>query len=350
MKKTKYLMMLSFIVLLAGLSLTVIGLSGFFIALLSRGNSIVLLAAGLIVDLLSFIFLYSSYRKERASSEREEAIPTQSERDKSHISIRDQIAREKLSSEEETGEEMKERSREEVLEDEEAAYYKKEKEAPSVPAGAIGGLSADANKDETIKKKKPKLAFKKHISVEYYDFMNPEKSYPMNINLSDIEQHTIEEKENILTAEHSTQLKDKMDVKLTHPIITVHPILPGCIITPSTLQSDLLKFSDEITFFVTPIAKGTLEGYIDFLNAEGKIIHSLPINAQVEDPRLARSVAVYGAVMSIIPKALTIFGINLGEILTNILAMVGVLFTFVLSYFIFKLRQPKKTKQQAKLK
>jgi uncharacterized membrane protein YecN with MAPEG domain len=180
--------------------------------------------------------------------------------------------------------------------------------------------------------------------------MNPEKNYPMNVNLSDIEQKTIEEKENLLTGEHKTQIKDKMELKLIHPVIKVHPILPGCIVTPTLLTSDLFKDKDELKFFVTPIAKGKLEGYIDFLDDKGKIIHYMPINAQVEDPRLARSVAIYGSIASVVPKALLFFGIQMEEIITNLLALIGVVFTFLLSFFIFKIRQPNKTKQITELK
>ncbi|TXT67741.1 MAG: hypothetical protein BAJALOKI1v1_10004 [Promethearchaeota archaeon] len=86
------------------------------------------------------------------------------------------------------------------------------------------------------------------------------------------------------------------------------------------------------------------------MNKDSIILHNLPIQAQVEDPRLARSIAIYGSVASVVPKALILFGIKLDEILTNVIAIIGVLFTFLLSYFIFKLRQPKKSSKRSTLK
>jgi len=356
MIKTKYLATFSFVLFLIGLSLTIIGITGILIGFLTPQIVLLILLLGIILDIISFIFIYISYRQKRTSLKEERIVMRDSEKIQSE-KMRGGLKQDLEEETEEAGteipvktekkkdisgirSELESRRREEV-----SAY-------PSAPGGRESSEEEirDFELLEETKEEEPELIFKKHISVEYYDFMNPEKNYPMNVNLSDIEQKTIEEKENLLTGEHKTQLKDKMEIKVVHPTIKVHPILPGCIITPTILSSDLLKDIDELKFYVTPIAKGKLEGYIDFLDDEGKIIHYMPINAQVEDPRLARSIAIYGSIASVVPKALLFFGIQMEEIITNIIALIGVLFTFLLSFFIFKIRQPKKTRQIAELK
>ena len=202
---------------------------------------------------------------------------------------------------------------------------------------------------KVTKEPKPRL-FNKNVAIEYYDAMNPQKNYPIKINIADIEQETIKKKENILTGERKVQIKDKMEVKVSNPIITVRPVFPGCLVAPQKLKTDLRFQEDEVRFYVTPMAKGKLEGIIDFVNDAGKIIYSIKLKMRVLDPRIARSVAIYGSVASVAPKALVTFGITASMFLTNLVAIFGVIVTFFISIFMYKKRQPTLTKKNAHLK
>ncbi|NHJ05952.1 MAG: hypothetical protein EAX90_14085 [Candidatus Heimdallarchaeota archaeon] len=151
----------------------------------------------------------------------------------------------------------------------------------------------------------------KHISMGYYDRMNPQNYYPLTLSISDIIEATKAPIVNPLTGERKVQQQSKMEVELKDPIVTIRPTIPGCSVVPRELETDFDKSKDEVTFYVTPGVKGKIVGHIKFIN-EGKLIHTTNFEAKVVDPNFARLVAFYGILASFVPKIISILGINLG--------------------------------------
>lgn len=230
-----------------------------------------------------------------------------------------------------------------------------EKLAIPIIAGEGGGLIP-------VKTPAPEeLSFEKNIAVEYFDKMNPEKYYPLIVNIADIEQATIAPEENIITGERKIQKKEKHEFKLKTSIVVVRPVFPGCEVTPFELQTDFKNPEDELKFYVTPIVKDAVEGRIDFLN-EGNVVHSYETPAKCDDPRFAKTIATYGTLASILPKILLIFNIDLGSSITldqllpflgtiagginllNFIAIFGIILFLVIGYIIHRRRQPKSTR------
>ncbi|MHA1211510.1 MAG: hypothetical protein ACTSSH_03525 [Candidatus Heimdallarchaeota archaeon] len=151
----------------------------------------------------------------------------------------------------------------------------------------------------------------KHISMEYFDRMNPQNYYPLTLNIADFIQDEIAPVINPLTGERKVQQLSKLDVKLKNPIVTIRPILPGCSVVPNSIETDFSLAEDEVTFYVSPVVKGKIFGRIEFSN-EGSIIHSTDFDAKVVDPSIARAVAFYGILTSFIPRIITFLGVNFG--------------------------------------
>ncbi|WP_371806042.1 hypothetical protein [Candidatus Lokiarchaeum ossiferum] len=222
--------------------------------------------------------------------------------------------------------------------------------------------------EQPMEKKKDPTVFHKNIAIDYFSVMNPEKYYPMVINIADLEQMVKQDQENILTGERKTQKKDAMEVALLSPIVTVVPIFPGCNVTPLSIQTNFENPEDEITFYITPLVNDDLdECKINFVNSENQIVHSVPTPSKVQDPRYARTVALYGTLASVIPKILIIFGIEVDNLInastikplleslvgamsfTNLIGYFGIGLALVISAIIYFTRKPKSVLRRYKL-
>ncbi len=206
----------------------------------------------------------------------------------------------------------------------------------------------------------------KHISMDYFDRMNPQNYYPMTITISDI----IEAKKgaviNPITGERKVQDQAELHTELKDPIVTVRPTIPGCSVVPSTIDTDFSYTRDEITFYITPGVKGDILGKIEFLN-EGKTIFEHDFEAKVVDPRYARVIALYGIITSFIPKIITLLGVDLwldttlndlwaisldtvGNMnIASLIAIGGILPVIALSLIVRQRLKPKSSKVQYKL-
>ena len=207
--------------------------------------------------------------------------------------------------------------------------------------------------------------YSKQAGIEYFNVMNPEKYYPMLITLTNYLQPIIAPEENIFTGERKIQKLETMAITVKNPIVTVRPVFPGCNVTPSEIDTDLRKEKDELTFYITPLVKDDIKGRVEIVS-ERQIIYTLKTPCKVDDPRIAKAVAAYGVLASIVPKILTFLGfssianipINLGALttlmggttqLTDIIALLGTIVMFIVSLFIYKTKQPKSTKRQIRL-
>ncbi|NHJ39175.1 MAG: hypothetical protein FK731_04020 [Asgard group archaeon] len=202
----------------------------------------------------------------------------------------------------------------------------------------------------------------KHITMDYFDRMNPQNYYPMKIRISDILEDITAPVINPLTGERKVQKQTKMDVALYNPIVTIKPIIPGCSVVPSEINTDFNLEIDEVTFFITPGVKGEILGHIKFIN-EGNVVHIYDFEAKVVDPNIARLVTAYGILASFIPKILTLIGVDFGldEIwsigstnitltLTGLIAIAGILPAIIIGVSVRQRLKPKSCKAHFKLK
>lgn len=206
----------------------------------------------------------------------------------------------------------------------------------------------------------------KHISMEYFDRMNPQNYYPLTLDISDIVQDDIAPIVNPITGERKIQTQSQLDVKLKNPIVTIRPILPGCNVVPQEIETDFNKTADKVTFYVTPFVKGEIIGQISFIS-EGKVFHTTKFDAKVVDPNYAKVVAFFGILASFVPKILSLLGMDLGLDATinllasssiaviggmniaSLIAIGGIIPVIIASVLISKRLKPKSTRVQYRL-
>ncbi len=233
---------------------------------------------------------------------------------------------------------------------------------PSLKSALVPDLIEISNEMETRKE------YQKNIAIEYFDKMNPKKYYPLIVDISDIEQVTTISEENILTGERKTQVKEKMAVFLKSSIVKVKPMFPGCSIVPEERYTDLDKKEDKLTFYVTPLVDDEIEdGRVEFVDSEGNVFHSASTPSKVEDPRYARVIALYGGLVSFLPKILETLGFSfaadtqmatifpflqvvLGDMnLSNFIGISGILITIVIAVITMVVRKPNSVKKKFKV-
>jgi hypothetical protein len=205
--------------------------------------------------------------------------------------------------------------------------------------------------------------FEKNISLEYFDKMNPEKYYPLVVDIANIEQAYIAPEENLFTGERKIQTKEKTEFKLKTSIVMVRPVFPGCVVSPPEIRTDFKDEKDRLTFYITPLVKDSVEGRIDFVN-EGIIVHTLKAPTSVDDPRYAKTIAAYGSMASVLPRIFPFFGIDFGQemtvdetvpmltsvfggmVLANVIAILGVVIALVVGGFVYYSKKPNSVKRK----
>lgn len=218
-----------------------------------------------------------------------------------------------------------------------------------------GGISLVDEKD-----------YQKHISMEYFDRMNPQNYYPLTLNIADIIQDKIAPIINPITGERKVQEQSQLDVKLKNPIVKIRPTLPGCIVVPQEIETDFNHATDEVTFYVTPVVKGEIIGHIEFIN-EGKVFHISEFTAKVVDPNYARVVAFFGILASFVPKILSSLGLDIGWTQTinsltvstvaiigdmniaSLIAIGGIIPVIIASVFVRQRMKPSSTRVQYRI-
>ncbi|MHA1647561.1 MAG: hypothetical protein ACTSVL_08315, partial [Promethearchaeota archaeon] len=228
--------------------------------------------------------------------------------------------------------------------------------------GRVAGKEVEEIEEEKLQ------TYHKNLAIDYFCVMNPDKYYPLVVNISDYIQKIKADQENLFTGERKTQKKDEMEVELLSSIISVKPIFPGCSVTPDEIQTDFQDLEDEIIFYITPLVNDDLDDCrIEFVNSENEVVHSVQTPCKVKDPRYARTVALYGTLASVIPKIFLFFGIDIGanesvdQILpwlqslmgslsiSNFIGIFGILIALIISLIVYLTRKPKSIVKQFKL-
>ncbi len=170
--------------------------------------------------------------------------------------------------------------------------------------------------------------YDKNVAVEYFEIMNPQKVYPLVIDLNNAEIKTKATKENIVTGERQVQKKGEMHVSLESPAVTVVPVFPGCVVAPTSLKTNFDKEKDKLTFYITPLVQDDVNGYVEFTDSKGDQFHKIDLKAEIKDPRYAKLVALYGVLSSVAPKVMEFLGINLFALdMTSVLPAISAVFS-----------------------
>lgn len=158
------------------------------------------------------------------------------------------------------------------------------------------------------------LKSKGYATVDYFDQMNPNKVYAVNIALSKGKIEVKTKQRDIFTGETKKQIQEAFEVDYNKKI-DVELNFPGCLVTPSSQTVILREDKKVLTYFVTPLAKGSITGQIRLLQ-DNHLVLSLAIKYKVLDQRIASLLAKIGLAISAIPLFFTyILGINPNDLL-----------------------------------
>ncbi len=191
---------------------------------------------------------------------------------------------------------------------------------------------------------------KRNVVIDYFSQMNVLRVYPLMITISKEKIKVRKYRGDILTGEKREQTEKEITLREESPL-TVEVYFPGCLVTPTEQRVALSDHPQELTFFVTPLAKGKMDGRIVFYQ-DGQELATFKIKFKVIDQRLAKLFALSAMVISAVPSSLYyLFGIDVNQLLTSRLShfipvltspvlLVGeVMITLVLlglSYYLFK--------------
>ncbi|MFX0115021.1 MAG: hypothetical protein ACFFB3_10780 [Candidatus Hodarchaeota archaeon] len=187
--------------------------------------------------------------------------------------------------------------------------------APTPARRAVAAPSAEPKETKKKKRAKPSAVpaktteptrFSKDCKVAYYDIMNPEKFYELIVHLSDIPLDVKAPVTSLVTGERRTEVKKHVEIATEKiPLVTIRPIFPGCLITPSELETDFRNPDERLTFFVTPLVKGSIpNARIELYLHNKELIATIPTATRVVDPRIARVIAAMGFAIGLGPKAM----------------------------------------------
>ncbi|MHA2172689.1 MAG: hypothetical protein ACXAB7_22680 [Candidatus Kariarchaeaceae archaeon] len=110
------------------------------------------------------------------------------------------------------------------------------------------------------------------------------------------------------SGERLSEKVDTMVISSETNKLTIQPEFAGCFVVPSHIDVDTREEKVEVLFHVTPLALGTLDSSIKFIQ-NGLVIHQMILETKVITHRLARWAAYFGAAASTVP-AIVAFLLN----------------------------------------
>lgn len=152
----------------------------------------------------------------------------------------------------------------------------------------------------------------RYIRLDYFRQMNPYTVYAYHITVSKKELELKKRISDVFTGEVREQVTEKFELVSEAPII-VDVSFPGCLTTPSSQKISALEDKKIISFFVTPIAKGSMEGKI-ILSQEGLEIFKMNVKYKVIDQRISKIFSVIGLGLAAVPTGLDmLFGLDMND-------------------------------------
>src|SRR5262249_19510874 len=128
---------------------------------------------------------------------------------------------------------------------------------PKKPAPAPQTVRRDAG---------PTPGPKADVKVRFYSRMNLQRVYPLIVEVP--------------RASGKTAPVSSVD-----PVV-VRPVIPGALVSPAEQRLDVSKPGSQVTFQVTPLARGRLPGARVELQQPGQPVHALPLAMKAVTQRL----------------------------------------------------------------
>ena len=149
-------------------------------------------------------------------------------------------------------------------------------------------------------------SFDRRATVRYFEQMYPQRNYPLVVAFSQsvLRQVALAEVKQVGSDQRITLTKES-------PWVTIQPILPGCLVTPSQARVDLTPALTSVTFWVTPLALGRVEDASIEVRQGDALACRVSIPIRVVTQTLAKVSAVASALSPLIKPALASSGLNL---------------------------------------
>ncbi|MFW9930373.1 MAG: hypothetical protein ACFFD1_13335, partial [Candidatus Thorarchaeota archaeon] len=140
---------------------------------------------------------------------------------------------------------------------------KKMAKAP-IKSEEFGGLlgeqtTIDSKKDS--QKEMTVFQTQRFLLIDYFRQMNPYNVYSFSITFSKKELQVKKRISDVLTGESREQVSETFELKSESPLV-IEAQFPGCLVTPAVHRISVYEDKKTVTFFVTPIANGTMKGSI----------------------------------------------------------------------------------------
>jgi hypothetical protein len=160
-----------------------------------------------------------------------------------------------------------------------------DEESFEVEAGSVPAVEARQSPRGRVLPK----TVSRHATVRYYCRMNPERTYPLVVVLSEEQLKTIVQK-GVAEARAKFKVKDDSSVE-------IEPILPGCLCYPPRETVEVKKKSVQGSFWVVPHVRGTVRGARIVLRQAGRIISEIPLEISVVNPAIVTVMGIGALVL-----------------------------------------------------
>jgi hypothetical protein len=165
------------------------------------------------------------------------------------------------------------------------------------------GVMDDATEDV-----EPSTKVVRYTHASYFERMVPNRAYPLLIKISIQEMKARKSVTSIISGEKLGEIVDSMVISTETHKLTIQPEFAGCFVVPSQIEVDTREEKVEGLFHVTPLALGSLDSSIKFIQ-NGAVIHQMILETKVITHRLSKWAAWFGAAASTVP-AIVAFLLN----------------------------------------
>ncbi|MFV2015368.1 MAG: hypothetical protein ACC656_08070, partial [Candidatus Heimdallarchaeota archaeon] len=120
----------------------------------------------------------------------------------------------------------------------------------------------------------------RYTHTSYFSKMLLNRAYPLIVKISLEELGTQKSITSVISGERISEKEETLIVSEEDPNVIIRPEFPGCFVVPTEQVVDITDEKIEVKFHVTPLALGTLDGVVKFVQS-GKTIHSMNLETKV---------------------------------------------------------------------
>ncbi|UCG89900.1 MAG: hypothetical protein JSU57_05405 [Candidatus Heimdallarchaeota archaeon] len=143
-----------------------------------------------------------------------------------------------------------------------------------------------------------------HTHVHYYSRMNPRKTYPFTVTLSQIAKKIAADKKHFLSGEEEKETRGEFELLDITKRIVVEPLLGGCLVQPTSqiIDPKPQNLPKVLTFFITPLVEAgfratSLEGSLFIKDERETVLLRLDLpELSVASHRVSQVAALIGII------------------------------------------------------